>query len=72
LPLSTVLTSLSKSSRVTLSTAEARGCIDLLAQVCPGFLDVRTVGGREWVKMGESGEVGLGEVRRRVKAELEK
>lgn len=76
LPLSTVLTSVAKSSKVVLSLHEARACIDLIGELCPGWLEVARIGNGEFVKMGggqqEGSEGFLGMVRRRVREELEK
>lgn len=73
LPMSEVLASVAKSSKVALSAREARLALDLLQDICPGFLEVQNVAGKEWVRLhtGASGGVGLADVRHKVKAELE-
>lgn len=71
LPLPDVLSSISKSSKVALSTGEARVALDLLREVAPGFVELRIVGGKEWARL-VGGDVGLAEVRMRVRDELER
>lgn len=71
LPLADVLTSMAKSAKVVLSAAEARGALELLKEICPDFVDVQNMGGKEWVRLC-AGEVGLSDVRQRVKEELQK
>lgn len=72
LPLSQVISTLSKSSRVSLSPHEARNALDLLNELVPGMVELRPIGGTDWASLnmniGQSG--GLAEVRRRVREEL--
>ncbi|CAD6893122.1 unnamed protein product [Tilletia controversa] len=53
LPLSEVLTSLTRSSRTILSRVELRDSLDLLIEFVPGFLEIRKVGqgGAEWATL---------------------
>ncbi|KAE8265422.1 hypothetical protein A4X09_0g6649 [Tilletia walkeri] len=53
LPLSEVLTSLTRSSRTILSRVELREALDLLIEFVPGFLEIRKVGqgGAEWATL---------------------
>ncbi|KAK0527701.1 hypothetical protein OC834_004329 [Tilletia horrida] len=54
LPLSEVLTSLTRSSRTILSRVELREALGLLIEFVPGFLEIRKVGqgGAEWATLG--------------------
>lgn len=75
LPLPTVIATLSKSSRVSLSPHEARMALDLLNELVPGTVELRPIGGTEWASLnlsagGASGGGALAEVRRRVREEL--
>ncbi|CAO1614187.1 unnamed protein product [Parajaminaea phylloscopi] len=70
LALSDVLASMTKSSKVALSGVEARGALDLLSELCPGFVHVEGMGAQEWVRLCGGGQ-GLNEVRHRVREELQ-
>jgi hypothetical protein len=67
LPLADVLGSVTKSSPVALSRAEAREALDMLRDLAPGFLGLSSVGGREWACL-EGRE--LREVREKIREEL--
>ncbi|CAO1633409.1 unnamed protein product [Sympodiomycopsis kandeliae] len=74
LPLSQVISAVSKSSRVSLSPLEARNALDLLNEMIPGFIEVKTIGASEWASInlyaGNNDAGALVEMRKRVREEL--
>ncbi|WVQ79404.1 hypothetical protein IAT38_001501 [Cryptococcus sp. DSM 104549] len=51
IPLSEVAEVIVKSSKTPLSIAEAQSSLQLLTELCPFFLTVKTVGKKEWLEM---------------------
>jgi hypothetical protein len=72
IPLSEVATVLAKSSKVALSTAEARDAVGLLCSLCPDFVKVRVVERQEYLALSspEEGTV-LSDVKDAIRRELD-
>ncbi|PWN52942.1 hypothetical protein IE53DRAFT_384577 [Violaceomyces palustris] len=52
LPLNEILSTLTKSSKVTMSRSECRQALQLLIEIAPGFLEIVKVGNSEWARLG--------------------
>ena len=52
LAMTDVLGRIAKSTKTTMSTVECRDALNTLNEIVPGFLDLITVAGQEWVKLG--------------------
>ena len=68
IPLQEVAATVSKSSKVALSMAEASDAVLLLTSVCPSYVTTKTYISKEWVVL--VGAVGLREVKERIRLEL--
>jgi hypothetical protein len=61
---------LAKSSKVALSTAEAKDAVELLCELCPTFVNVRVVERRAWLALCADG-AALSEVKDAIRRALD-
>ena len=67
IPLDEIITLLIKSSRIALSSTEAKDSVKLLTELCPEFVTIKLIEKREWVV---AGKLGLREVKEVIRLEL--
>lgn len=54
-----VCLNVAKSSKISLSEAEAKEAIGLLIEICPGFASLRKVEGRDWLMINSRSGNGM-------------